>query len=377
MAASVPIHFICKLAEGPGSLLTVTSDYNVQALAKDPNGTTIGDQGAPGAQKKSNSTGTIVGAVVGVVGGLAVIGLLFWLWRRRRQRRRALSDEKLRTDPYRPAPGSGVEDMAKIPPTPSLEESGAAQAPGAAVDPSALASQGNPIARPFLQEEDAEDVAFDVLPPRYRERHYREPADIDAPPVQGESPGPSAAGAESSRRQDLALKDEYLRAIPDRPRLKQDYDRAFVSPQASNSRAISSGPSETASGSASGGSPSLPETQGDLRRDYKRAFGSAASGESGELVSSQQHDFENALGSLPRKAPGGPRAPSDPKRSPSAGSPNSASSAQSTSAANMDDLGSLRAEYKRAFGSGSNPQRSEGSSEQENGLIGDYKKWFP
>lgn len=333
-----------------------------------------GDQGAPGTQKKSNPTPTIVGAVVGVVGGLAVIGLLFWLWHRRRQRRRALSDEKLRTDPYQPAPGSGVEDMAKIPPTPSPEETGpdgAAQAPGAALDPSALASQGNPIARPFLQEEDAEDVAFDVLPPRYRERHYREPADISASPVQGESPGPSAAGAESSRRQDLALKDEYPRAIPDRPRLKQDYDRAFVSPEASNSRAISSVPSETASGSASGGSPSLPETQGDLRRDYKRAFGSAASGEAGELVSSQQHDFENALGSLPRKAPGGPRAPANPKRSPSAGSPNSASSAQSTSPANMDDSGSLRAEYKRAFGSGSNPQHSEGSSEQGNGLIGD------
>lgn len=265
--------------------LTAPSDHSLVAVSGDMNATTNGttdstsngttapdQQLAPGEGKKTNTTPIIVGVVVGVVGGLALLGLLFWLWRRRRQQR-AEESEKLRADPYTPGLSGGAEDAIKPTRTPISQEVGPVApalptGPEGAAAPAPVATQGNSPPRPFLQEEDAEDVALDVLPPRYRQRDYPEPG-VSPPSTPGETPDLPLPESESppAEQHEPGLKEEYRRAVPARPRLKQEYEQVFDEQAAGSSSAAASSSVQAVPSSA-------PHEQGNLKQEYKEVFGS-------------------------------------------------------------------------------------------------------
>lgn len=256
------------------------SDYNYKAPEEH-----AADTGSSGSSALANDpsvrvnrTPIIVGTVVGVIGGLAVLGLLCWLWWRRSQRR-AQREASLLPSSYTLGPGSGVEELPKgglgepsndgrhSPDTPTTS---VAQ-PHQGTSPSGqAAAEGHLPQRRILQEEDAEDVV-EILPPRYRQRDYAEPG-LSVPPTPEESPGLLVSSSSDSGQE---TDDRTARAW--RPPLKTAYERAFDSLP----RTIPAGPrllgdiKRVASVDLRDDTVAVVERHpGTLRMEYKRAFGS-------------------------------------------------------------------------------------------------------
>lgn len=228
---------------------------------------------------KASRTPTIVGSVIGVVGGLAVLGLLFWLWWRRRQRL-AERDAGLRLDPYTPGSNTGVEKLPKGVSAVPDEDANLDAPPQTAPDlnhptrrPSDVEAADYVPPRRFLQEEDAEDV-LELLPPRYRQRNYAE-LEQSFPSTPGDSPGHPVSGSSSSRQAELdPLTDEHTELVHRRPPLKEAYARAFDSPP----RTTPGGPRPLGDVKRSQGTGSQQTGSTPLRTEYKRIFGSDSTG---------------------------------------------------------------------------------------------------
>lgn len=241
-------------------------------------GTGAASTGNATGSSKSNKTGVIVGVVVGVVGGLLVLGLAFWLWRRKRNQQRK-QEETLLAQPYSER-GSGQDIQKGSLPEESGTEGNETPPGGASETPVAAAARGrrSPV-RHLVQEEDAEEV-YEYLPPRYREAWQQGPSGSSVPPriPPSESPGrPSSSSSAPGEPnpQSLALDKQMSstseRASAENPPLKVDYARAFGAPSAAVSGAGSSaGPG---AGSSSGRSrTTTPAGPRPLESGYKRRF---------------------------------------------------------------------------------------------------------
>lgn len=256
------------------------SDYNYKAPEEHAADTGSSGSSAPANDPsvRVNRTPIIVGTVVGVIGGLAALGLLCWLWWRRSQRQ-AQREASLQPRSYTLGPSSGVEELPKgglgepsndgqhSPDTPPISVAQLHQGTSASGQ---AAAEGHLPQRRILQEEDAEDVV-EILPPRYRQRDYPEPG-LSVPPTPEESPGLLVSSSSDSGQE---TDDRTARAW--RPPLKTAYERAFISLP----RTIPAGPrplgdiKRIASVDLPGDAVAAVEAHpGALRMEYKRAFGS-------------------------------------------------------------------------------------------------------
>lgn len=149
-----------KAAVGNGTSVTGGDG----ASAGDDNRTTI-DSGIPNnlvSARKGNKTGIIVGAVVGVVGALALIVLAAWYFRRRATRGcHAASGEK--EQPLVPATSAGSEDT-------SLQSTSRQGGSDPSLSPAThnTAAGPAPRRRRVVQEQDAMYGAGYPAPPSYR-----------------------------------------------------------------------------------------------------------------------------------------------------------------------------------------------------------------
>lgn len=248
--------------------------------------------GASGSSK-SNKTGVIVGVVVGVVGGLLVLGLAFWLWRRKRKQQRQ-KEEKLLAQPYGEQ-GTGQDVQKGSFSEGSNTEGNATPAEGASETPVAAASGGrrSPI-RHLVQEEDAEEV-YEYLPPRYREAWQQGPVDPSASPSMPPSASPilpsgsSSAPGEPNPQSITSEKQRMFGSdnVPvESPPLKAEYARAFGTPSAAGSGAGSS------SGRSRATTPAGPRP---LETEYKRRFEPETPSPSRPLV----QDYKEAFSTPP------------------------------------------------------------------------------
>lgn len=199
-------------------------------FSADQDHTTDSTSSSQGQSKKTNSTPIIVGVVVGVVGGLALLGLALWLFCRRRKRR----ERHLLPDPY--SNGAAREHQTKA----EFVQAAPAEEPripsSSSGDPQLDHTVGprRDSARRIVQEEDAE-AGVEYLPPRYREIWSRPEPDQPASADSNDSPDISSpataskdfAAPSTPPVQDVALEDKVRGLNAERPSLKQEYARAF------------------------------------------------------------------------------------------------------------------------------------------------------
>lgn len=122
--------------------------------------------GTPPESKKTNTTPIIVGVVLGVVGGLILLSLAFWLLRRHKRNREAREQELL-PEPFtelagEPRTKAELEQIAR-----GEDPSSVPRSPSEASDEEPAEAPRTRRGRRVVQEEDAESIEY--LPPQYRE----------------------------------------------------------------------------------------------------------------------------------------------------------------------------------------------------------------
>lgn len=207
---------------------------------------------------------------MGVGGSLILLGLAFWFFYRRR-RQRAERDNELLPDPYanndagEPRSKAELQRMAN-------EESPRSATPGSSEtsDTESTEEPRRRRGRRIVQEEDGESV-LGYQPPQYG---AASPPGAEPDASQPNPPGRDreAVGGPLSLHkaaptkapiQDPALEDKVRALSPNRPQLKQQYERAFgrALPQPPNSMLEAGQPR-----------PSSEATSSDLKDEYKRQF---------------------------------------------------------------------------------------------------------
>lgn len=215
---------------------------NTTAAPGPSSSASAGPSGEAASSGGSSKTGVIVGAVVGVIGGLLLAGLVAWFLLRRRR-----SSEPDDIDPY------------------LISEKDLYRGPSWTGDEPAAAPAGSEDSRPrgprIVQEEDADDVV-EYLPPRYRERTEASSATPapETPPLSsdtaenealiqeakpslkeeylknlGIAPGGLPEGSSSGKRSEISASTPKRSSVPSTPILKRAYARLFREPEQAGS----------------------------------------------------------------------------------------------------------------------------------------------
>lgn len=294
------------------------------------NGTT----GAASKEGGTNTTGIIVGVVVGVVGGLLLLALAFWLWRRHRRQQQEKA-EQLAAEPYI----VDKTDMASTPEGRPLNETSSSQAPNDRASISSSSDDGSSEgevrhARGIEEDNGSEIVEF--LPPQYFDawqegpsqnasRATTQPSHAVSPThTSGISPGGGYSGRSGSTHEP-ALKQEYRQLVPPRPALKEDYNREFE-------RSL----------------PPTPVSPRPLEAEYKRAYGrSEGNSSAGPAL---EADYKRAYGRSAESA-STPRLEADYKRAYGAGTESSSSTAGRSpkTVISQGSARNLQDDYREAF----------------------------
>lgn len=218
--------------------------------------------------EKANKTTLIVGIVVGVGGGLILLGLALWFSSRHR-RQQAKRHNELLPDPYPDNVAGQPRSKAELQQTANTESPRSAT-PGSseASDDESMEEPRHWRGRRIVQEEDGEGV---LQPPQYGEASHAgaEPG-ASRPTPQAEDretlagpPSLHMAGSMTAPIQDPALEAKVRALSSNRPRLKQQYERAF-------GRALPQPPDAMLEAGQPRPSPNAPSK--DLKHEYKKRF---------------------------------------------------------------------------------------------------------
>lgn len=183
-----------------------------------------------GSNSSASDVPIIVGVVVGVVGGLALLALGLWLWRFKKHQHKEYRHPLL-PNPYHPdAVHSELLKSAEL----ELRRSGSAAPSTRDSLPDSSSGHHVPLGRLGRNESGLEVVEF--LPPQYQDNWQLPPA----PPLLSPMPSPGPSGPPFQRSSSSAssrsvpaqqssstLKNEYMLHVPERVALKQEYVRMF------------------------------------------------------------------------------------------------------------------------------------------------------
>lgn len=274
-----------------------------------------------GNDSKSNNTGLIVGVVVGVLGGLAILALLAWyFWRRKKRRQQELEEKNTPLVDSTAGSSAGgdvsenVEDTQPTPPTTSNRRT--------------RGSRNAPPRHRIVQERDAGQAArFEPPPPSYGGGSVRgSPAEVR------ELTNPAAAVPSISTAEVLSHSDN-LRTP--QSALKAEYARAFGTP-GSGSEDVS---------------PATPTAP--LKEEYARAFGSSRSGVTTPASAvgqpSLKGEYKRAFGSRTSSHGGASDNPSTPSSGSEARNLTPTSEQPLLETAEQEGGNSLQQDYKRMF----------------------------